>query len=175
MVESGGRECFGRPVAVGRLHEVTIIGDGVADQHQCREPLRSGLDGGARDRGQRRRRGYLAGEVHPAAGFGPLAGIDADKQDAHARKGIFMIDASKDFMRDGPKNRLRAQDIHRIVDVFNKQQDVPKYSRMVGVEEIEKKNGFNLNLPTGAQQMSWSDPSKIVVAKPKFKVVGGGK
>jgi hypothetical protein len=34
--------------------------------------------------------------------------------------------------------------------------------------------GFNLNLPTGAQQMSWSDPSKIVVAKPKFKVVGGG-
>jgi hypothetical protein len=35
--------------------------------------------------------------------------------------------------------------------------------------------GFNLNLPTGAQQMSWSDPSKIVVAKPKFRVVGGGK
>ncbi|MFL5917637.1 MAG: hypothetical protein ACJ74L_11440 [Gaiellaceae bacterium] len=35
--------------------------------------------------------------------------------------------------------------------------------------------GFNLNLPTGAQQMSWSDPAKIVVAKPKFRVVGGGK
>jgi hypothetical protein len=35
--------------------------------------------------------------------------------------------------------------------------------------------GFNINLPTGAQQMSWSDPSKIVVAKPKFRVVGGGK
>jgi len=35
--------------------------------------------------------------------------------------------------------------------------------------------GFNLNLPTGAQQMSWSDPAKIVVAKPKFKIVGGGK
>jgi hypothetical protein len=35
--------------------------------------------------------------------------------------------------------------------------------------------GFNINLPTGAQQMSWSDPAKIVVAKPKFKVVGGGK
>jgi hypothetical protein len=34
--------------------------------------------------------------------------------------------------------------------------------------------GFNINLPTGAQQMSWSDPSKIVVAKPKFRVVGGG-
>jgi hypothetical protein len=35
--------------------------------------------------------------------------------------------------------------------------------------------GFNLNLPTGAQQMSWSDPSKIVVAKPRFRIVGGGK
>jgi hypothetical protein len=35
--------------------------------------------------------------------------------------------------------------------------------------------GFNINLPTGAQQMSWSDPAKIVVAKPKFRIVGGGK
>jgi hypothetical protein len=34
--------------------------------------------------------------------------------------------------------------------------------------------GFNLNLPTGAQQMSWSDPAKIVVAKPKFRVIGSG-
>ncbi len=35
--------------------------------------------------------------------------------------------------------------------------------------------GFNYSLPTGAQQMSWSDPAKIVVAKPKFSIVGGGK
>jgi len=35
--------------------------------------------------------------------------------------------------------------------------------------------GFNINLPTGAQQMSWSDPAKIVVAKPKFRIIGGGK
>jgi hypothetical protein len=32
--------------------------------------------------------------------------------------------------------------------------------------------GFNINLPTGAQQMSWSGRSKIVVAKPKFRIVG---
>jgi type I restriction enzyme M protein len=69
-----------------------------------------------------------------------------DKEDAHARKGIFMIDASTGFMKDGPKNRLRAQDIHKIVDVFNKRIEVDKYSRMVPVEEIEKKD-FNLNLP----------------------------
>ena len=69
-----------------------------------------------------------------------------DKRDAHARKGIFMIDASGGFMKDGPKNRLRAQDIHKIVDVFTRLAEVPRFSRMVGVEEIEK-NDFNLNLP----------------------------
>jgi len=76
----------------------------------------------------------------------PACIVVVDKEDAHARKAIFMIDASTGFMKDGPKNRLRAQDIHKIVDVFNKHLEVPKYSRMVPVEEIEKKD-FNLNLP----------------------------
>ncbi len=57
-----------------------------------------------------------------------------------------MIDASGGYMKDGPKNRLRAQDIHKMVDVFNKRLEVEKYSRMVSVEEIER-NEFNLNLP----------------------------
>jgi type I restriction enzyme M protein len=75
----------------------------------------------------------------------PACIVVIDKADALARKGIFMIDASGGFMKDGPKNRLRAMDIHRIVDTFNKLIDVPKYSRMVSVAEIEK-NDFNLNL-----------------------------
>ena len=57
-----------------------------------------------------------------------------------------MIDASAGFIKDGPKNRLRAQDIHKIVDVFNRRLEVAKYSRTISVEEIEK-NEFNLNLP----------------------------
>src|SRR2546428_3914610 len=57
-----------------------------------------------------------------------------------------MIDASGGFMKDGPKNRLRAQDIHKIVDVFSKRLEVPKYARMVPFAEIET-NEFNLNLP----------------------------
>jgi len=32
--------------------------------------------------------------------------------------------------------------------------------------------GFDYSLPTGAQQMSWSDPVKLVVAAPKFSIVG---
>jgi type I restriction enzyme M protein len=97
------------------------------------------------------RKGYIKGIIGLPANLFYGTGIPAciiviDKQDAHARKGIFMIDASSGYMKDGPKNRLRAQDIHQIVDVFNKLVDVPKYSRMVSVEEIEK-NDFNLNLP----------------------------
>jgi type I restriction enzyme M protein len=57
-----------------------------------------------------------------------------------------MIDASQGFMKDGPKNRLREQDIHKIVDVFTRRLEVPRFSRMVSVDEIEK-NDFNLNLP----------------------------
>ena len=97
------------------------------------------------------RKGYIKGIIGLPANLFYGTGIPAcivvvDKEDAHARKGIFMIDASTGFMKDGPKNRLRAQDIHKIVDVFNKRTEIPRYSRMVPVEEIEKKD-FNLNLP----------------------------
>jgi len=97
------------------------------------------------------RKGYIKGIIGLPANLFYGTGIPAcivvvDKKDAQARKGIFMIDASQGFMKDGPKNRLRAMDIHRIVDTFNKQTDVPKYARMVPVAEIEK-NEFNLNLP----------------------------
>ncbi len=97
------------------------------------------------------RKGYIKGIIGlpPNLFYGtgiPACIVVIDKQDAHARKGIFMIDASGGFMKDGPKNRLRAQDIHKIVDAFTKRLEIPKYSRMVSVEEIEK-NEFNLNLP----------------------------
>ncbi len=97
------------------------------------------------------RRGYIKAIIGLPANLFYGTGIPAcivviDKEDARARRGIFMIDASGGFMKDGPKNRLRAQDIHKIVDVFTRRLDVPRFSRMVGLDEIEK-NDFNLNLP----------------------------
>ncbi len=96
------------------------------------------------------RKGYIKGIIGLPANLFYGTGIPAcivviDKESAHTRKGIFMIDASSGFMKDGPKNRLREQDIHRIVDAFTKRLDTPKYARMVSAEEIEK-NEFNLNL-----------------------------
>ena len=99
------------------------------------------------------RRGYVKGIIGLPANLFYGTGIPAciivlDKENAHARKGIFMIDASKGFIKDGNKNRLRAQDIHRIVDTFTRQIEVPRYSRMVPLGEIsDTKNDFNLNLP----------------------------
>src|SRR5262249_42858054 len=71
-----------------------------------------------------------------------------DKEGANARKGIFMIDASKGFKKDGNKNRLREQDIHKVVDIFTRQVELPRYSRLVPVADIsDSKNDYNLNLP----------------------------
>jgi len=76
----------------------------------------------------------------------PACIVVLDKEGAGDRTDIFMIDASKGFMKDGNKNRLRHQDIHKIVDAFTRQFELPKYSRVVPVEEIEQ-NDFNLNIP----------------------------
>jgi len=75
----------------------------------------------------------------------PACIIVLDKENAESRKGIFIIDASKGFMKDGNKNRLREQDIHKIVDVFNKQIELEKYSKIVSLSKIEE-NEFNLNI-----------------------------
>jgi len=69
-----------------------------------------------------------------------------DKENAAGRTGIFMIDASQGFTKDGNKNRLRHQDIRKIVDVFNGQIELPRYARMVSRAEIEA-HEYNLNLP----------------------------
>ena len=98
-------------------------------------------------------RGYIKGIIGlpPNLFFGtgiPACIVVLDKEGAAARKGIFLIDASKGFRKEGPKNRLRAQDIHKIVDTFTRQSEVPRYARMVPVAEIsDPKNDYNLNLP----------------------------
>jgi type I restriction enzyme M protein len=97
------------------------------------------------------RKGYIKGIIGlpPNLFYGtgiPACIIVLDKENAHNRKGIFMIDAGKGFMKDGNKNRLRSMDIHKIVDVFNRQIEIAKYSKMVPFADIEK-NEYNLNIP----------------------------
>jgi type I restriction enzyme M protein len=78
----------------------------------------------------------------------PAAIIILDKEQASERTGIFMVDASKGFTKDGPKNRLRDRDIHKIVDALTEGTQIPGYSRLVPISEIvDPKNDYNLNLP----------------------------
>ena len=101
------------------------------------------------------RQGYIKGIIGLPANLFYGTGIPAciivlDKEGAAGRTmdggGIFMVDASKGFIKDGNKNRLRAQDMHRMVDTFTRQQEVPKYARLVPLAEIAA-NEYNLNLP----------------------------
>ncbi|MCC7466873.1 MAG: type I restriction-modification system subunit M, partial [Saprospiraceae bacterium] len=96
-------------------------------------------------------RGYIKGIIGLPANLFYGTGIPAciivlDKENAGQRQGIFMIDASKGFIKDGNKNRLREQDIHKMVDVFTKQLEVSKYARLVPLDEI-RSNEYNLNIP----------------------------
>lgn len=97
------------------------------------------------------KRGYIKAIIGlpPNLFFGtgiPACIVFIDKEGASERKGIFMIDASKGFVKDGNKNRLREQDICKIIDVWSEQAELQKFSHFATKEEIEK-NEYNLNLP----------------------------
>ena len=110
------------------------------------------------------KRGYIKGIIGLPTNLFYGTGIPAcilvlEKENAHARSGIFMIDASKGFEKDGPKNRLRPRDMHKIVDAFTNQLEIPGYSRMVPLREIENSaNDFNLNIP---RYIDSSEPEDI--------------
>ena len=95
-------------------------------------------------------RGFIKGIIGLPANLFYGTGIPAcilviDKENARDRDDIFMIDASKGFLKDGNKNRLQAQDIHKIVSVFNDRQELPRYSRIVPLDKIAA-NSYSLNI-----------------------------
>jgi type I restriction enzyme M protein len=97
-------------------------------------------------------RGYIEGIIGLPANLFYGTGIAAcilvlDKKGAQKRDGIFMVDASRGFEKDGPKNRLRPRDIHKIIDVYDRALEVERFSRFVSMDEIGNgNNDFSLNL-----------------------------
>lgn len=110
------------------------------------------------------KRGYIKGIIGLPANLFYGTGIPAciivlDKENAVGRTGIFMIDASKGFAKDGNKNRLRPRDMHLIIDAFVNQREIDRYSRMVPLSEIaDAKNDYNLNIP---RYIDGSEPEDI--------------
>jgi type I restriction enzyme M protein len=96
-------------------------------------------------------KGYIKGIIGLPANLFYGTGIPAciillDKENANNRKAIFMLDASKGFKKDGNKNRLREQDIRKITDVFNNEEIITGFSKMVPLTTIQA-NEYNLNIP----------------------------
>ena len=111
-------------------------------------------------------RKYITGIVSLPANLFYGTGIPAcivvvDKENADDHEGIFMIDASQGFKKDGNKNRLREQDIERIVQTYNLRREIDGYSRMVSYEEMLEDNGGNLNVPRYIQRPSTELPQDI--------------
>jgi type I restriction enzyme M protein len=97
-------------------------------------------------------KGFIKGIIGLPANLFYGTGIPAciiviDKENADERDSIFMIDASRNFIKDGNKNRLRERDVYKITTVFNSRLELPKYSRFAPNSEIKEKNAYNLNIP----------------------------
>ena len=108
------------------------------------------------------KRGYVKAIIGLPANLFYGTGIPAsiivlDKSQAQAERPVFMIDASRGFIKDGNKNRLRERDIHKITDAYTRQAEIAGYSRLVPWTEITR-NDFNLNIP---RYIDGSDPEDL--------------
>lgn len=108
------------------------------------------------------KRGYIKAIIGLPANLFYGTGIPAsiivlDKSQAQAERPVFMIDASRGFIKDGNKNRLRERDIHKITDAYTRQAEIAGYSRLVPYAEITR-NDFNLNIP---RYIDGSDPEDL--------------
>lgn len=95
---------------------------------------------------------YLAGVVGLPSNLFYGAGIPAallifDKsRTTGAKEDVFFIDASHEFEQGTNQNRLRPQDMDKIVETFHKRTVIEKYSHLASFNEIAE-NDFNLNIP----------------------------
>lgn len=104
----------------------------------------------------------------------PACLIFLDKEDADTREDIFFIDASNGFKKDGNKNRLREQDIERIVRVYTSREEIKGYSKRVLYSTILEENNGNLNVPRYIQKIDDTLPQNIAAhlkgGIPKFDI-----
>lgn len=88
----------------------------------------------------------LPGNLFYGAGI-PAALLIFDKSRKQNGKGdVFFIDASREFEQATNQNRLRPDDIDKIVGTYRSRKEIDKYSHRAKYSEIVE-NEFNLNIP----------------------------
>jgi len=75
----------------------------------------------------------------------PACIVVINMEGAKDRKEILFINADKDYKEGKNQNILRPQDIQKIVHTYENKVEIPKYSKLVSIEDIRKED-FNLNI-----------------------------
>lgn len=94
----------------------------------------------------------------------PACIIILDKENAGQRKSIFMIDASKGFVKDGDKNKLREQDIYKIITTYTSKIEEKGYSKDVQISDLifdENSKQYTLNIPRYIESIEKDDIQDI--------------
>jgi len=73
---------------------------------------------------------------------------------------VLFIDASNDFEKGKNQNRLREEDIDRIIKTYGERKDVDKYAHVATMKEI-RENDFNLNIPRYVDTFEEEEPIDI--------------
>lgn len=63
-----------------------------------------------------------------------------------SNKDVLFIDASKGFEKGKNQNKLREEDIDKIINTYQERKNVERYAHVASFDEI-KENDFNLNIP----------------------------
>ncbi len=70
---------------------------------------------------------------------------------------VLFIDASKGFEKQKNSNKLRQEDIDKIVDTYLARKDSDKYSHVATMDEI-RENDYNLNIPRYVDTFEEEEP-----------------
>ena len=70
---------------------------------------------------------------------------------------VLFIDASKEFEKVKNQNKLRPEDIDKIINTYANREEIEKYSHKASIEEIEE-NDFNLNIPRYVDTFEEEEP-----------------
>lgn len=83
---------------------------------------------------------------------------------------VFFIDASKEFTKGKNQNRLAQEHIDKIVETYQKREDVEKYAHLATFDEI-KENDFNLNIPRYVDTFEEEPPVDLAALGTEIKQI----
>jgi type I restriction enzyme M protein len=89
---------------------------------------------------------------------------------AHLKNKVIFIDASQNFKEGKNQNRLEDEHVKKIVDAYDKGEEIDKFMRVVDMEEIEE-NDFNLNIARYIDTSEEEEPVDLVATLASIKEI----